>query len=111
MNIIYFGYNSFLKHKRGVENVIEFQSNTFFFTKVYYIHWGSKNSVYRSKKFVSISIKNCWYWPIILNLVLIKIHKKNNFFIHSHNPIFSFFSVPTTPRDNNKIFLKLRDSK
>ena len=93
MNIIYFGYNSFLKHKRGVENVIEFQSNTFPFIKVYYIHWGSINGVYKSNKFISISIKNCWYWPIILNLLLIKIHKKNKFFIHSHNPIFSFFTV------------------
>lgn len=92
MNIIYFGYNSFLKHKRGVENVIDFQANTFLFTKVYYIHWGSKNAAYKANKFISISIKNCWYWPVILNLVLIRMYKKNNFFIHSHNPIFSFFS-------------------
>jgi len=87
------GYNSFKQHKRGVENVIDFQSKAYEFEITYYFHWGIKTTSYKNNKFVCISIKHCWYWPVILNLVLIHIKKKNKFIIHSHNPLFSLFSV------------------
>lgn len=94
--ILYLGFNSFREHKRGVENVIEFQSKAFNFDRIYYLHWGSDTSVYKNNKFVCISIKHCWYWPLILNLVLVKLRIKNKFIIHSHNPLFSFCSVLKT---------------
>lgn len=93
MKILYLGYNSFDQHKRGVENVIEFQSKACDFERIYYLHWGSKTTAYKNNKFACISIKHCWYWPLMLNLVLIRIKKKNKSIIHSHNPLFSFFSV------------------
>jgi glycosyltransferase involved in cell wall biosynthesis len=93
MNIIYLGFNSFKAHKRGVENVIDFQSKSCDFSKRYYIHWGDKTKVYKNNDFVSISIKQCWYWPIILNLIVFRLIKNNNFIIHSHNVLFSVFGI------------------
>lgn len=94
--IVYLGFNSFKAHKRGVENVIHFQSNAWDFERVYYIHWGAKTKTYSTNNFICISIKHCWYWPLILNVVLFKLKKKTNFIIHSHNPLFSFFSIYKT---------------
>lgn len=94
--IIYLGYNSFNEHKRGVENVIDFQSKAHEFDYIYYVHWGSRTFAYKNGKFTCISIKNCWYWPILINLVLFRIKGKNSFIIHSHNPLFSFCSVLKT---------------
>jgi len=98
MNILYFGYNSFNEFKRGVENVILFQSETYPFQKKYYLHWGSKTFPYKYNNFICISIKHCYYWPIILNLLVFKIFYKNNkkLIIHSHNPLFTFFSILKT---------------
>lgn len=93
MRILYFGNNSFRQHKRGVENVIDFQSKALDFERIYYIHWGSKTTVFKNKKFICISIKHCWYWPLILNLVLIRLKSKNKFIIHSHNLLYSFCSI------------------
>lgn len=93
MKILFLGYNSFKQHKRGVENVIDFQSKACEFERIYYLHWGSKTTAYRNNKFACISIKHCWYWPLLLNLVLFQIKKENKFITHSHNPLFSFFSV------------------
>lgn len=93
MKIVFFGYNSFKQHKRGVENVIDFQSKACDFDGIYYMHWGSKTTAYKNNKFVCISIMHCWYWPLLLNIVLFKIKRKANFITHSHNPLFSFFSV------------------
>lgn len=87
------GFNSFSEHKRGVENVIEFQSKAFDFDRIYYLHWGSETNAYKNNKFIGISIKHSWYWPLILNRVLIKLRRKNKFIIHSHNPLFSFFAI------------------
>jgi glycosyltransferase involved in cell wall biosynthesis len=95
MNIAYFGYNSFYKHKRGVENVINFQSNSFNFKHIFYIHWGSNNEVYRYKQFICISLKNNLFWPIKLNLILFRL-RSFNVVIHSHNPLYSFFSLQRT---------------
>lgn len=93
MDILYWGYNSFNDHKRGVENVIDFQSNSYKFNDIYYFHWGENNKIYKSKKFICVSIKNNWYWPIVFNLLLFRIKRSKNVLIHSHNPIFTFFSV------------------
>jgi len=93
MNILFLGYNSFRQHKRGVENVIDFQSKACDFERIYYLHWGSKTTAYKNNKFTCLSIKHCWYWPLLLNLVLFKIKRENKFITHSHNPLFSFFSV------------------
>ena len=94
MNVIYFGYNSFKKFKRGVENVIIFQSLALNFKYRVYIHWGDKNEVYKYNNFICISIKNSIFWPIYLNFIVFKIKNrfKNKTIIHSHSPIFSFFS-------------------
>jgi len=93
VNILYLGYNSFRLHKRGVENVIDFQSKACDFDNIYYIHWGSKTTAYKNNRFVCISIKNCWYWPIILNSMIYQLKQRTKFLTHSHNPIFSFFSI------------------
>jgi glycosyltransferase involved in cell wall biosynthesis len=88
-SIIYLGYNSFLTHKRGVENVIDFQSRAQSFKSIYYIHWGAETKAYRNNSFICVSIRHCWYWPYILNTVFLRITKKNDKLIHSHNPLFS----------------------
>lgn len=95
-SILYLGYNSFLTHKRGVENVIDFQSRAYNFCSVYYIHWGLCTKAYKNNKFICISIRHCWYWPITLNLVLYRIRKKNSVLLHSHNPLYSVFSLSKT---------------
>lgn len=98
MNIIYFGYNSFNEFKRGVENVILFQSETYPFQKKYYLHWGSKTLLYKYNNIICISIKHCFYWPLILNIIIFKLYYKNKkkLIIHSHNPLFTFFSILKT---------------
>lgn len=95
VSIVYFGFNSFLKHKRGVENVIDFQSRVLPHIKRYYIHWDNETSAYKSKNFICIAIKHCWHWPITLNFVYLKLLRRSNsnLFIHSHNPLFTFFLV------------------
>jgi glycosyltransferase involved in cell wall biosynthesis len=96
MKIVYFGYNSFLQHKRGVENVIDFQSKACNFDAVYYFHWGTTTTAYKKDKFVCISIKHCWYWPILLNLIVSRIKNNNKCIIHSHNTLFSVVSISKT---------------
>lgn len=96
MKILYLGYNSFMQHKRGVENVIDFQSKALDFERIYYLYWGTKSTAHINNKFICISIKHCWYWPFILNSILFRLRKRNKFLTHSHNPIFSFFSVYKT---------------
>lgn len=95
MNIAYLGYNSFKTHKRGVENVIDFQSKCCNFDLIFYLHWGDKTCVYKCGEFIVISIKKCWRWPIVLNLVLRKL-KRRHVFIHSHNSLFSIVSLQKT---------------
>ena len=94
--ILYMGFNNFSGHKRGVENVIDFQSKAYDFDRMYYLHWGSETTAYKNNKFVCISIKHCWYWPVILNIILIRLRNDTEFIIHSHNPLFSFFAVIKT---------------
>jgi glycosyltransferase involved in cell wall biosynthesis len=92
-SIVYLGYNSFRSHKRGVENVIDFQSQAASFNKKYYLHWGDNTSAYKCNRLICISIKHKWYWPFVLNLILRCIRRKSDFILHSHNPLFSIFSL------------------
>ena len=91
MNIVYLGYNSFRKFKRGVENVILFQSKSFHFDKVYYLHWGNENKLYRYNNIICISIKKNIFLILTLNILLRKIRKIKRTIVHSHNPLMSFF--------------------
>ncbi len=96
-SIIYLGYNNFLKHKRGVENVIELQGLASRNNFNYYIHWDFKNNVYKYKNFVCIGIKKNFIWGLFLNLILKRVMKnRSNFLIHSHNPLMSTFSIYNT---------------
>jgi len=90
MNIAFLGFNSFLVHKRGVENVIDFQSKATNFEKIYYLHLGERNSAYRYKHFICISVKKNIYWPLYLNLILFRLKSKKKVKIHSHTPLLSF---------------------
>ena len=90
MKTIIFGNNSFKTHKRGVENVILTQIELYNNSQIYYFHWGNVNSIYKYKNIICISLKNSFNLPIVLNYLLFKIKKIN--FIHSHNPLFTFFS-------------------
>ena len=80
-------------HKRGVENVIHFQSLASPFAINYYLHWDTATRVYRFENLVCIGIKKTWFWFITLNVLLFKIKKKKKIFIHSHNALMSIMSV------------------
>ncbi len=82
------------KHKRGVENVIHFQSLASPFLINYYLHWDTCSSVRRYRNLVCIGVKKNFFWVINLNFLLFKIKKRNKkIFIHSHNPLMSIMSV------------------
>lgn len=88
--VAYLGFNNLFKHKRGVENVIDFQSRASLSLVNYYIHWDNKTSIYHHGNLICIGIKKNFFWSISLNLVLFKIKNKNKYiFIHSHNPLMS----------------------
>jgi len=79
-----------LIHKRGVENVILFQSDGSPFKYNYYLHWDTQTRVMRFGDLICIGIKKNIFWSFTLNFVLRKIRIRNNFlFIHSHNPLMS----------------------
>jgi len=91
--LIYFGYNNMYKHKRGVENVIDFQSLASPFSCNYYVHWDNKTLVSRYNNLICIGIKKDLLWWVTLNFILFKIRiRKINIFIHSHNPLMSLIS-------------------
>jgi glycosyltransferase involved in cell wall biosynthesis len=96
MNIIYLGYNSFKKFKRGVENVILFQSISYPFDNTYYIHWDNNTTAYRFNHLVCISIKKNIFWPITLNYLIFKLRKRSKVILHSHNPLMTFFTLKNT---------------
>ncbi|WP_281298269.1 glycosyltransferase family 4 protein [Flavobacterium limnophilum] len=92
--IVYLGFNSMFGHKRGVENVIHFQSQASPSNVNYYLHWDFKTSVKRYEKLICIGVKKNRFWFITLNIILIKLRKRNDFFfIHSHNPLMSIMSL------------------
>jgi glycosyltransferase involved in cell wall biosynthesis len=82
-----------LVYKRGVENVIHFQSYGSPFKVNYYLHWGTKTKVSRYDNLICIGIKKNLFWVIKLNLILFKLKIRNKqLFIHSHNPLMSIMS-------------------
>jgi glycosyltransferase involved in cell wall biosynthesis len=92
--IVYFGYNNMLTHKRGVENVIHFQSQGSPFTVSYYLHWDTQTRVSRYEHLICIGVKKNIFWFVALNFILLKMKKKNKkIFIHSHNPLMSIMSL------------------
>lgn len=97
--IIYLGFNSFKKHKRGVENVILFQSKSLPNAQKYYIYFDEVSSLYRWKDIVCIGIKHNLYRFISLNLLILRIIRNNSkkrICIHSHNYLMSFFLLRKT---------------
>lgn len=97
MNILFLGYNSFKQFKRGVENVIDFQSKAYPFKQVYYLYWGKlDDKVSKYNNIICIPVKHVWHWPIMLNLITYKLIKRGKLFIHSHNPLFSVFLLKQT---------------
>jgi glycosyltransferase involved in cell wall biosynthesis len=94
VKFVYFGFNGFNIHKRGVENVIHFQSYSSPNKYNYYIYWDLSTTVKRNNNFICIGIKKNILCYLILNFVLIKMKKNGNIlFIHSHNPLMSIFCV------------------
>lgn len=92
--IVYFGYNNMLTHKRGVENVIHFQSQGSPFRVSYYLHWDTQTHVSRYEHLICIGIKKDFFWFVALNFILFKIKKKNKkILLHSHNPLMSIMSL------------------
>lgn len=95
MKIIYMGFNSFKIHKRGVENVIEFQSKALNFSRIYYIHFGEKNYAYKYSNFICISLKHSILTFFAINKIISRI-KSPQTILHSHNPLFSFYYTKKT---------------
>jgi glycosyltransferase involved in cell wall biosynthesis len=97
MKITYLGFNSFKYHKRGVENVIDFQAKASTSKINYYIHWDTKNRISHFQDFLCIGIKKNLFWIFYLNVILIKIKKRDKtIFMHSHNPLMSLASIYQT---------------
>jgi glycosyltransferase involved in cell wall biosynthesis len=91
--LVFLGYNNMFTHKRGVENVIHFQSLASPFGVNYYLHWDTATHVYRFENLVCIGIKKNLFWFISLNVLLSRIKRKKKIFIHSHNPLMSIMSI------------------
>lgn len=92
--LAFLGYNNMFTHKRGVENVIQSQSQASPFAVNYYLHWDTQTRVYRCENLICIGIKKKLFWFITLNILLFKIKIKNKkIFIHSHNPLMSIMSM------------------
>lgn len=80
-------------HKRGVENVIHFQSQASPFNTNYYLHWDIQTRVKRYGNLICIGVNKNIFWFVTLNILLLKIRKRNKkIFIHSHNPLMSLMS-------------------
>lgn len=96
--IIYLGFNSFYKHKRGVENVILFQSNHNLNLTNYYIFWDdTKTHIYKYQNLICIGIKKNKLWLFTFNFLIFKLFSRNvKCFIHSHNPLMSIFCIKKT---------------
>lgn len=90
MKIIFLGFRSFGEHKRGVENVIEFQSKALAFEKIYYIHFGKDNTAYKFKNYICISLSPLSFNTFFIINKLMKRIKDSNTLLHSHNPLLTF---------------------
>jgi glycosyltransferase involved in cell wall biosynthesis len=93
IKIIYIGYNNMYKHKRGVENVIDFQSKAAPERINFYIHWDDETKLYHYNNLICFAIKNNFYWPLVLFKIIRKIKLRNKSIIHSHNPLMSIFNI------------------
>ena len=92
--VLYLGFNNMLKHKRGVENVIDFQSKASICYINYYIHWDNKTSVYKHKGFLCIGIKSNFLKFFVFNWFLMRIKRREkSIFIHSHNTLMSMTCI------------------
>jgi len=92
--ITFLGFNNMFTHKRGVENVIHFQSQASPFRVNYYLNWDVQTRVYRYENLICIGIKKDVFWFVRLNVILFRLKKKNRkIFIHSHNPLMSIASI------------------
>lgn len=88
--VLYLGFNNMLKHKRGVENVIDFQSKAINSNINYYIHWDDKTSVYKYNGLLCIGIKANFLKFFVFNFFIMRIKRKEkSIFIHSHNALMS----------------------
>ena len=95
--IIYLGFNNPMKYKRGVENVILFQSEALKSgcDKIY-IFFGDKNEMFYWNDIKCISVKYNIFRFINLNILLKKLLSKKSYIIHSHNYLMSFFLMMKT---------------
>lgn len=92
--VLYLGFNNMLKHKRGVENVIDFQSKASPSDINYYIHWDDTTRVYKYNGFLCIGIKSNFFKFFAFNWFMMRIKKKGkSIFIHSHNALMSMACV------------------
>ncbi|UAM97194.1 glycosyltransferase family 4 protein [Polaribacter litorisediminis] len=95
--VVYLGFNNMLKHKRGVENVIDFQSKASVSAINYYIHWDDTTSVYKYKGLLCIGIKSNFLKFFVFNWLMIRIKRREkSIFIHSHNTLMSMFGILQT---------------
>ena len=90
--ILYLGFNGFIEHKRGVENVIAFQAKACPELVKMYVYFGEKNEVYRWNNIICISIKKTLIRFLELNFLIFNLYNKyDRILIHSHNYLMSFF--------------------
>ena len=95
--VIYFGFNNPMIHKRGVENVILFQSQSLKTDIIkYYIFFGNEDQEFSGENIRCISIKHNLFRYIKLNKKVKKILKNGKTIIHSHNYLMSFFLLKKT---------------
>jgi glycosyltransferase involved in cell wall biosynthesis len=93
-SVIYFGQNDMRDYKRGVENVICFQSDVCN-GRPYYFHWGDKLEVYRYKSLICISLPHGSILKyLLMNLIVNRLGKQA--ILHSHNYLMSFFLLRKT---------------
>ena len=88
--IVYLGFNDPRIYKRGVENVIYFQSLNHAFKRCIYIFFGQKKEVFRWQHILCISVCNNKLKYFTLNVLIRFLEKRYRMiFIHSHNIVMS----------------------
>jgi glycosyltransferase involved in cell wall biosynthesis len=95
-NIAFLGFNDPRIYKRGVENVIKFQSSVKVFKYKYYIFFGLNNEIFRWDDIICISIKTTLFKYFLLSIIIYKLKRKNITYVHSHNYIMSCFLIYKT---------------
>lgn len=90
--VIFIGSNNPYKHKRGVENVILFQSKMLGDCKKYYLFFDDENSNFTWEDITCHGVKNNALKIIKINNILKNIlqkEKDNKVYIHSHNQLIT----------------------